>query len=290
MTTKILPRSAWTATPEGWNRRPLNVVPKGIAVHHPGDGDVKYAGLTKDQVAERLRGYRTHHVRNNGWADIGYNFAIDQAGRIWSAAGKRQAAHAASRGYPNANAELYGVLFVVGNNEPLSDKAVAAFRDLRAQLGARLPVYGHQQIAGASTACPGRVMDAVKSGALAEVPETATPVDNDKPERLRVDGYWGAATTRRLQQVLGTKVDGVISGQVRGSWNTALQSVQWGTGGSQAIAALQKRLGGLTVDGYLGPQTIRALQRHYRSTVDGRLSSPSTVVQALQQALNKGTI
>lgn len=285
----ILPRSAWTSTPEGWNRSPLYVQPEGIAAHHPGDGDVTYANLTKDQVAAKLRGYRTHHVRSKGWADIGYNYGIDQAGRIWSLAGKRQAAHAASPANPGANRTLYGVLFVVGNNEPLTDKAIAAFRDLRATLGATLPVYGHQQVSGASTACPGRVMDAIKSGALAEAPGGGKPAPAPGPEKLRVDGYWGAATTRRLQQVLGTKVDGVISGQVKGSWNAALESVQWGTGGSDVVRALQRRLG-VTADGNLGPQTIRALQRHYRSTADGYLSRPSTVVQALQQALNKGTI
>ena len=30
---------------------------------------------------------------------------------------------------------------------------------------------------------------------------------------LTVDGYWGSSTTRRLQEVLGTTADGLVSGQ-----------------------------------------------------------------------------
>lgn len=119
----------------------------------------------------------------------------------------------------------------------------------------------------------------------------APAVQPSKPAQtgLAVDGYWGAATTRALQKVLGTTQDGVISGQVKGPWNRALTSVQWGRGGSQVIAALQKRLG-VTADGYLGPQTIRALQKRLGTTQDGIISSPSQMVVALQKRLQKGTI
>src|SRR5699024_4500003 len=41
----------------------------------------------------------------------------------------------------------------------------------------------------------------------------------------------------------------------------------------------------LTVDGYLGPETIKALQRYFGTPVDGYFSKPSTVIKALQKFL-----
>lgn len=41
----------------------------------------------------------------------------------------------------------------------------------------------------------------------------------------------------------------------------------------------------LVVDGYLGPKTIKALQRYFGTPVDGYLSKPSTVIKALQRFL-----
>ncbi|MCC3356877.1 N-acetylmuramoyl-L-alanine amidase [Bacillus sp. REN16] len=41
----------------------------------------------------------------------------------------------------------------------------------------------------------------------------------------------------------------------------------------------------LVVDGYLGPKTIRALQRYFGTPVDGFLSKPSLVIKALQKWL-----
>lgn len=125
---------------------------------------------------------------------------------------------------------------------------------------------------------------AAGGGGGASKPTSSTPAPTPA-----ADGYWGAATTRALQKVLGTPQDGVISGQVQGPWNRALTSVQWGRGGSQVIAALQRKLG-VTADGYLGPQTIRALQKRLGTTQDGVISSPSQMVVALQRRLQKGTI
>lgn len=43
----------------------------------------------------------------------------------------------------------------------------------------------------------------------------------------------------------------------------------------------------LKVDGYMGPLTIKALQRYFKTTVDGVISKPSMVIRALQRHLNK---
>jgi hypothetical protein len=82
---------------------------------------------------------------------------------------------------------------------------------------------------------------------------------------LNVDGEWGAATTSKLQSVLGVPVDGQL--------------------GPQTISALQRGLG-VTIDGALGPETVRALQAKVGATVDGALGSDT--IRALQIWLNKG--
>lgn len=112
---------------------------------------------------------------------------------------------------------------------------------------------------------------------------------------IAVDGYWGSATTRKLQQVLGTYQDGIVSDQYNGNRSLmpgCTTGWEWGNanhGGSSVIKALQKRLG-VTPDGIMGKDTIKALQRHEGTYVDGIISSPSNVVKALQRQLNNGNV
>lgn len=103
---------------------------------------------------------------------------------------------------------------------------------------------------------------------------------------LAVDGSFGPASVTRLQQLLNTSVDGVISGQDPGSrqYHTALASVRYDGGGSQAIHALQARLG-VNQDGYFGPQTIKTLQHSLGVTQDGSCG-PNTV-KTWQTRLNQ---
>lgn len=109
---------------------------------------------------------------------------------------------------------------------------------------------------------------------------------------LAVDGMCGPATVRRWQQVMGTTIDGIISGQVRpdgrtwGRPNLSDAAVRYGAGGSDLIRAVQRRIGGLSVDGLLGPATIRALQKHLGVAQDSWFG-PGTA-RALQSRLNTG--
>lgn len=108
---------------------------------------------------------------------------------------------------------------------------------------------------------------------------------------IAVDGNVGPATVRKWQQVMGTAVDGIISGQQvpdeRTYWRPAIDSsvVRYGAGGSDLIRAVQRRLG-CGVDGLLGPATIKAIQRHYGLAQDASFG-PATA-RALQSALNQG--
>ncbi|MHC5250720.1 CHAP and LysM peptidoglycan-binding domain-containing protein [Enterococcus sp. LJL90] len=91
---------------------------------------------------------------------------------------------------------------------------------------------------------------------------SSTPSSN----QIAVDGYWGSATTRRIQQVLGITVDGIK--------------------GPETYKAIQRKVG-TTADGIIGPNTIRAMQRYFGTVQDGVISEPSLMVKAMQTRLNQ---
>ena len=110
---------------------------------------------------------------------------------------------------------------------------------------------------------------------------------------IEVDGVWGSATTRAVQNALGTTVDGIVSGQSTSfdSCNRGgLSTVSWkyGGGGSLMVRALQEKIG-TTVDGYFGRGTCRALQAYLGTYQDGYVDNPSNMVKELQRRLNAGT-
>lgn len=172
--TTIRSRSAWTSAPNARIGRPLDpTVVTALTIHYPADGAVTLCGLTEDDVAQRLRAYRDHHISANGWLDIGYNYAIDGSGRIWDLTGDHVGAHAGPAGNPTS----IGVLLLVGDEESPSPAMVASFTDLRAAKLAQYPravnVQGHQQVRGASTACPGpTLMTLINSGTLTGRPRS----------------------------------------------------------------------------------------------------------------------
>jgi len=122
---------------------------------------------------------------------------------------------------------------------------------------------------------------------VAQPSSTPQPAPRPQVTQLAIDGSWGPATTRRLQQVLGTPADGVISGQYRNAITNNIHSVRFGTGGSLMVREMQRRLS-VRVDGYFGPITLRALQRRMGTPVTGAISrTNSAVVKELQRRLNQ---
>lgn len=122
---------------------------------------------------------------------------------------------------------------------------------------------------------------------------TVSPSTSTSSGKLSVDGYWGVATTKALQKALGTTVDGIVSGQDANDMASVnrggLVSASWktGRGGSQMVRALQRKIG-VSVDGYFGKNTCKALQRYLGTTQDGIVSASSSMVKALQRKLNAG--
>ncbi len=110
-------------------------------------------------------------------------------------------------------------------------------------------------------------------------------------EKLEVDGWAGPKTVRRLQEVFGTQVDGVITDQyvVYRDDNPGLCSVEWvrmPVYGSALVRAIQEMVGA-DIDGVIGPATISAMQVYFGTPVDGCISGPSALIMAIQDWLNK---
>lgn len=201
----------------------------------------------------------------------------------------------------NANLTTVGIEMCIEKDGSIAaatfDRAVDVAAELCRLYGlAESNIYRHYDVTGKNCPAPWvskpaeferfKKAVAAKLGGKTAVVETATA---KAPSAIEVDGYWGAATTRAMQRVLGTPVDGIISDQVKSDVTSAIGGVAYGKGGSTMVKALQKKLG-VTADGYIGKDTVKAMQKRYGTPVDGKISRPSTMVKALQKQLNKGAI
>lgn len=95
----------------------------------------------------------------------------------------------------------------------------------------------------------------------------------DPDSKVITDDYLNKSDIKKAQKAFGTTVDGKISGQLTSSaryWSAIdLDCIDFGSGGSSLIKAIQKKLKLSGVDGYLGPNTIKAIQKKCGATVDG---------------------
>lgn len=133
------------------------------------------------------------------------------------------------------------------------------------------------------------ILDRVNGGTTPVPP----PVGGGTPDPggLVVDGFWGSATTRAAQAVVGTPADGEVWGQYGPNAQPAF-TTGWvynypNPKGSPLIRAMQE-IGGIEPDGVVGPEFIRTFQARMGTTVDGELWAGSPAVQEFQRRLNAG--
>lgn len=252
-----LPRSAWTDTKPGFSKLLSTTRVKGAVLHYPADGSVSRLGATKEYVASLLRGYRRYHVSTRGWADIGYPYAIDQAGRIWECAGDRVAAHSASPSYPTANWDYLAAVLILGNNEQPSPAMVEAIKEFQRVKRAKFPnmliLTGHRFVPGASTACPGNIVAGmIKAGAF-KVDGVTTPAPAPTPVPPKPTGKNSYAK----RTYLAGAVAEIQSKLANAGYYTGARDDDYGPLTFAAVKDYQasQLFGGLVADGDWGPHT-----------------------------------
>ena len=237
----------------------------------------------------------------NGWSGVGYHFVVRKDGTIERGRPENTVgAHASG-----SNSDSIGICFE-GNfdSETMGAAQKQAGKELVSHLKKKYgisKVQKHRDVC--ATSCPGKnfpfdEITGTSSGTAKPVeskPATSTSKPTSSTSQLTVDGWWGTKTTRRLQQIFGTTVDGVVSNQFScyKAQNPGLDSGwEWKNspkGCSQLIKAIQKKVGA-TQDGHIGPKTIRAMQKWLGTTQDGVFSGPSACVKALQTWCNKQAV
>lgn len=283
--TTIVPNSAVTEVNPSPNFTAGRLVRiGGIIIHHYGN-----LGISHDAAIKTLKS-------QNAGGRVSAHYVVS-AGRVTQLVSDRDVAwHCLGN-----NAGTIGIECKpeasAGDIETLANLIAAIWSE-----HGYLPLSGHRD--HLATACPGRYYPqlgaieararAIAGGAPSDVTRASAPAPSSERvvNGLAIDGFWGPATTRRLQEVLGTPVDGEIWGQWeghRGILAAATGGWQWtdNAPGSTVIRALQMKLG-VEADGIMGPATINALEAHYGFTPDGHLDAPSNTVAFLQTALSEG--
>ncbi|ASU82424.1 peptidoglycan-binding domain-containing protein [Nocardiopsis gilva YIM 90087] len=227
----IISRSAWGARPPRsrstttWSRR------VEVTVHY-----------SQGPTTQTPRQIQDYHMDSNGWADIGYNFLVDNQGNAYEGRGWLViGAHAAPR-----NTEGIGVCFIGRDGDATS----AAKRTIRAlyddanhRAGRTLAQKGHRDIN--PTSCPGDDLYAwVKSG---------MPVDGEPPP----DTPPWPGVYLRYPPI--TRHSSVTTWQSRMRYRGWRITVDGAYGPKSKNVCVQfQREKRLLVDGIVGPQTWRA--------------------------------
>lgn len=148
----VIPRSAWTR--EDTIERlanPLGRVNR-ITVHH--DGMNAFTSTREADSCQRLEQIRRGHV-GQGWADIGYHFAVDPAGRIFEGRPLHfQGAHVKDNNENNVGVLVLGNFMETRPTGSALTTLDGFLSNLMSRFGVPLGrVYTHQELK--ATACPG---------------------------------------------------------------------------------------------------------------------------------------
>ena len=269
----------------------------GIVIHWWGEP----SGQSHQGVVDYLAG-------DNG-AEVSAHYVVSNEGVTQIVDLGDTAYHA---GVYSINAQSIGIECCPEMDEGTLQRLRGLIQNLNGHFG---PLWLEPHKAFISTGCPGTYVSKIQelkilaAGSADQIPPTPgdpMPVTPDPdpgtdtgdpatpPSSLQVDGWWGSSTTKLLQSVLGTPVDGVVSGQSK-TWqakNPGLVSGwEWvpekSATGSEVIRQVQRKVG-VDSDGLIGPNTIKAIQKHFGTPQDGSFSEQSSCIMALQKALNAG--
>lgn len=297
----IYPRSSWSPRHQDGDLT-LGGLASGVTIHHTVTAQLSASSAPADEF-EQMRTIEGIGESRFG-TGISYNVLVFPSGRAYQGVSfNRRGTHTGGM-----NSDVRSICFVGNyeNSNPTIRQLTTVRKILREGAGrwwtTSAWVKGHRELS--QTACPGQHVfrhiasfrEALSGADFVSNP--VNPLPPLKPGDVVVDGYWGSMTTERLQKILGTVADGVVSSQasVWASKNPGLTSGwSWvrAAKGSLLIRAMQERLRKRgeykgPVDGLVGPMFFRALQRDLGTPVDGVVSKRSKMVVALQKRLNDG--
>ena len=195
---------------------------------------------------------------------------------------------------PDHNRSGWGVQVMIGGDQKPSPAAMDALVDLydwlSSQAGRSLAKKRHRD--GFATACCGIPLgDWVVAGMPRPggVPRpTLTPSTAPVLTPAKTPAKVPAKTPAKAAVLT---VNGAMGPATVKRWQQVLGVSADGVLGPQTVRAIQRRVGlkGAAVDGVMGPTTIKAIQRHLGTPADGVISKPSSsMVTALQRRLNAG--
>jgi hypothetical protein len=228
----------------------------GIAVHYNGGTTGLSESADHSKCISYWKNTRTYHVRDNGWADIGYSFGVCPHGYVFEGRGlyKTQAAQ------PGGNTTYYSVTFMIGGSEKPGEKHLQAWRDVRDWLfskGVRKVIKCHSDFI--ATSCPGDYLrNLVRNGTLlggsgdGSTEPTQPPVEStDAPAFPLPSGYYFGPASGPYYSISGY----YSHREDLRRWQNRMRNRGWT----------------LTADGYYGDETgdvAEAFQREKRLTVD----------------------
>ncbi len=159
----VIPRASWGAAPTRSNVDPADGRWEKITVHHTAMPAAHLARGGQAASAAELRSIQQIHQTSRRWADIGYHYLIDPAGRVFEGRSMQwQGAHAGRDQSTGRNFNPRNIGICLLGNFEIERPTAAAIAALEAliedlQRRHRIPrneLWGHEHFK--STECPGR--------------------------------------------------------------------------------------------------------------------------------------
>ena len=273
---RIIPRAEWGARPPT-NRSTVPRSQRHALVVHYDD-----ARPTTRTGAAAMRATQNFHMDGRGWADIGYNFLIDQEGNVFEGRGfDVLGAHAGASG----NVVGIGVQVHIGGDQQPSAAALSALVWLKGQAdahcGKTLAWRKHNDYM--STSCPGGPLTAwLAAGAPASSAPDPSPTPSWDGSSFPGAGAFVIGQSHPAVTLLGQRLvaHGYTGYQVGpGSTFTEVDK--------RGVREFQERQGwtGSGADGIPGPQTWDRLMADPSSPVPAPTPAPSVPVLALDHVI-----